>query len=91
MDQAVFHHPGIEKRPDELEHAFIGYPYGDSCHQPIVIDPVEKLFEIDVNHGAVALGHKALRLGHRLMGGASRPEAVTVLRKRRIPTLLENL
>ena len=41
MDQAVFHHPGIEKRPDELEHAFIGYPYGDTCHQPIVIDPVE--------------------------------------------------
>jgi hypothetical protein len=30
-------------------------------------------------------------LGHRLMGRASRPEAVAVLGKRRVPLLLENL
>src|ERR1700741_5651052 len=47
--------------------------------------------EIKVNHDAVARGNVSLRLGHRLMGGASRSEAVTVLGKRRVPLLLENL
>jgi hypothetical protein len=32
-----------------------------------------------------------LRLGYRLMGGASRSEPVTVPGKRRVPALLENL
>ena len=40
---------------------------------------------------AVARGNVLLRLGHRLMGGASRSEAVTVLGERRVPLLLENL
>ena len=56
-----------------------------------MIDPVEKFFEIKVNHDVVARGNVSLRLGHRLMGGASRSEAVTVLGKRRVPPLLENL
>ena len=56
-----------------------------------MIDPVEKFFEIKVNHNAVARGIVSLRLGHRLMGGASRSEAVTVLGERWVPLLLENL
>src|ERR1700747_2716692 len=56
-----------------------------------MIDPVEKFLEIKVNHDAVARGNVSLRLGHRLVGGASRSEAVTVLGKRRVPLLLENL
>jgi len=90
-DQAVLHHPGLEKRPDEFEHTFIGHPRGDARHQAVMIDPVEKFFEIKVNHDVVARGNVSLRLGHRLMGGASRSEAVTVLGKRRVPLLLENL
>jgi site-specific DNA recombinase len=90
-DQAVFHHPGLEKRPDELEHTFVGDPHGHTRHQAVVIDSVEKFFEIKINHYAVALGNVLLRLGHRLMGGASRSEAVTVLGKRRVPSFLENL
>ena len=34
-----------------------------------MIDPVEKFFEIKVNHDAVAPGNVSLRLGHRLMSG----------------------
>jgi hypothetical protein len=56
-----------------------------------VIDPVEKFFEIKVNYEVVARGNVSLRLGHRLMSGASRSEAVTVLGKCPVPTLLENL
>src|SRR5882762_348260 len=90
-DQAVFHHPGLEKCPDEFEHPFIRHPRCDARHQAVMIDPVEKFLEIKVNHDAVARGNVSLRLGHRLMGGASRSEAVTVLGKRRVPLLLENL
>jgi hypothetical protein len=66
-------------------------PRRDARHQAVVIDPVEEFFEIQVNHDAVARGNVSLRLGHRLMGGASRSEAVTVLGKRRVPALLKNL
>jgi site-specific DNA recombinase len=90
-DQAVFHHPGLEKRPDEFEHPFVGHPRGHPRHQTVVIDPVEKFFEIKVNDDAVARGNVLLRLGHGLMGGASRSEAVTVLGKRRVPAFLQNL
>jgi len=90
-DQAIFHHPGLEKRPDEFEHPFVGHPRRDACYQAVVIDPVEEFFEIEVNDDAVALGNVLLRLGYCLMGRASRSEAVTVLRKRRVPALLQNL
>ena len=39
----------------------------------------QKFFEIKVNDDSVACGNVLLRLGHCLMGGASRPETVTVL------------
>jgi hypothetical protein len=89
-DQAVFHHPGLEKRPDELEHTSIGHPRGDSRHQAVMVDPVEKFFEIKVNHNAVARGNVALRLGYCLMGRAPRSEAVTVPGKRRVPAFLKD-
>jgi hypothetical protein len=85
LTQAVFHHPGLEKRPDEFECTFIGHPRGHARHQAVVIDPVEKFFEIKVNHDVVARGNVSLRLGHRLMGRASRSEAVTVLGKCPVP------
>ena len=90
-DQAVFHHPGLEKRPDKFEHPFVGHPRGDARHQAVVIDPVEKFFEIKVNDDIVARGNVLLRLGHGLMGGASRSEAVAMLGKRRVPLPLKNL
>ena len=90
-DQAVFHHTGLEKRPDEFEHPFVGHPRGYARHQAVVIDPVEKFFEIKVNYDIVARGNVLLRLGYCLMGGASRSEAVAMLGKRRVPLPLKNL
>src|ERR1700726_1589904 len=56
-----------------------------------MIDPVKKFFEIKVNHDAVARGNVSLRLGDRLMSGASRSKAVAMLGERRVPSLLKNL
>ena len=56
-----------------------------------MIDSVEELFEIEIDHDVVALDDIMLRLSHCLMCGAPRSKAVTVLGKRRVPPLLENL
>src|SRR6201993_2773498 len=90
-DQAVLHHPGLEKAPDEFEHPLIRHPRGDPRHQAVVIDSVEKFFEIKIDHDAVALGDISLCLGHRLVGGSPRSEAVAVLGECWVPALLENL
>jgi len=89
--QAVFHHPGSEKRPDEFEHALVGHPYGDARHQDIVVNSVEEFFEVEINDDIVALGDVSLRLGHRLMGRAPWAESVAMLGKRRVPPLLQYL
>ena len=53
-----------------------------------MIDSVEELFEIEIDHDVVALGDVTLRLGDCLLGGAPRSKAVTVLGKRRVPPFL---
>ena len=55
-DQAVLHHPGLEKGPGKLEHALVRHPRSDARHQAGVIDPVEKFFEIKIDHDRVARG-----------------------------------
>ena len=86
MDQTVFHHSDLKKSPDEFKPAIVSDPFSNACHQPIVIDPIEELFEIEINHDIVAHCNIHLRLGHRLMREASWPEAVNILGERRIPT-----
>ena len=90
-DQTIFQYPGIQECPDKLEHAFIGYPCGDARHQDVVVNSVEKSFQIEINHYVVAIGDVTLCLGYSLVGGPPWPKSETVLRKRRIPSLLENL
>ena len=63
-DQSVFHPPCVKERSDELEQSFVGHPLCHSGHQKIVIDPVEKLFEIQIHDPAVTLSN--IGLGYRL-------------------------
>src|ERR1700756_349936 len=77
--------PGVQERPDEFEHALVGHPCGDARHQDVVVNSVEKSFQIEIHHNVVALGDVALCLGYGLMRRPSRPEAVAVLGERRIP------
>src|SRR4029453_5882415 len=79
------------KPPDGLEYALVGNPFRDARHQNVVIDSVEKFFEIEVDHDVVAVGDIPLRLGHRLMGGSPRREAVPMLGERGFPRFLPNL
>ena len=62
-----------------------------ACHQSVVVDPVEKLRQVDIDNELMAFGDIGLRLRHRLVGRAPRPEAVAVLAERRVPQRLEPL
>ena len=76
FDQTVFDHAGLEKSPDEFEHTFVGDPFGNACHQPIVIDPVEELFEIEINYDSVATSNVAPSHSNRLMARTAWPKSI---------------
>ena len=60
-------------------------------HEFVVIDPVEELRQVYIDNEPIAFGDIGLRLRHRLLGRASRPQAVAVLAERRVPQRLEPL
>src|SRR5206468_8887219 len=77
--QPVLHDTRIEIRAQELQQPLIGHPLRHPTHQLVVVDPIEEFLEVDVDHPAIALDEILLRLGHRLMSRAIRPEAVATL------------
>ena len=85
---AALHHPGLEEATDDLEQALVadaGHPAAhgavgtpaprQTSHQDVVVDPVEKLFQVEVHDDLAAVGDVALGLGERLMGALPRAEA----------------
>ena len=89
--QPVLHHARREERPYQLEHPLVGDPARYRRHQFVVVDPVEKLFQIEAHHPAAAFGHILLRLGYRLMRRTPGPEPVTVFGELRVPSALQDL
>src|SRR5258705_7731684 len=75
-DQPVLHHPGIEECPDELQQPLVLDALGDLTHQFVVIDSIEKLFQIEINHPSVTLHDILLRLSHGLMRRAIRSKSI---------------
>ena len=60
-------------------------------HQSVVIDPVEKFRQVDIDDEPITFDDIGLRLRHRLLGRAARPEAVAVLAECRVPQRLKPL
>jgi Transposase, Mutator family len=63
----------------------------DPRHQSVVINPVEKLRQIQIDNEPIALGDISLRLRHRLVSRTIRSKAVTMLAECRVPQRLEPL
>jgi hypothetical protein len=82
---------GRQIASDEPKHPPVRDTRRHAGHEFVVIDPVEELRQVDIDNELIAFGDEGLRLRHRLLGGASRPEAVTVLAERRIPQRLKPL
>src|SRR5690349_23303324 len=91
LKQPVGQHPGRQIASDQPKHPPILDARRHAGHEFVVIDPVEKLRQIYIDNELIAVGDIGLRLRHRLLGRASRPEAVTVLAERRVPQRLKPL
>ena len=90
-DQSINQHPRGYKAADQLQNALVGNPFCHQPHQDVVIDSIEKFLEVQIYDDGVTRRDQLLRLLHRLMRRASRPEAVAVLGERRVPSRLQHL
>src|ERR1019366_3086873 len=66
-DQSILHHPGVQKRPDELQQPLVLDSFSHLPHQFVVIDSIEKFFQVEIDHPVVTRGDILLRLSYRLM------------------------
>src|SRR5262249_36751814 len=90
-DQSVFHHPRVWDRPDESKQPLVSDPFSDLSHQFVVMDSIEKFFQIKIHNPAVTRSDILLRLRHGLMSRPIWPETITAVRKRLVPLPLQNL
>ena len=91
LHDPVRHDPRFEIAANEREHPMVRDPLAQLPQEHIVMDPIEELLQIDLDHPAPATLHGALRLTHRVMGAAPRPKAITGLRERGIESRLQDL
>jgi site-specific DNA recombinase len=65
--QPVFHHSRFQKRPNQLQHALVTDPFRELTHQLVMVHPVEKFLQIQVDHPAVSFRYVLLGFPDRLM------------------------
>src|SRR5262245_12451842 len=90
-DQPVLHDPRGQECPDQFQQPLVIDPLGDADHQFVVIDSIEKLFQLEVHHPAVTVGDVVLRPCDGMMRRPSRPKPVAVSGERPIPSSLQHL
>jgi hypothetical protein len=82
---------GFQEPMDQRHHAPVRHPRPHPAEQDIVVDPVEKLFQVKIYHPRIPLPDVGLGLRHRLVGTALRAKAVAPFRERRVPVCLQHL
>ena len=80
-----------QEAPDQAENPLVRHSPGDLRHQPIMVDPVEELRQVDIHDMLMAGDDVGLRRRHRLMRRPPRPEAEAVLAERSVPHRLKPL
>ena len=93
---AALHHPRLEKASDDPQQALVANPPCQTRHQDVVVDPVEKLFEVDIHDDATPVGNVGPGLGQRLIlypavDGAATQTKGSALRSRQRTSPLETL
>jgi len=91
FEQPVRQHAGGQVASHQSKHPPVRDARRHASHQLVVIDPVEELRQVDIDDELIAFGDIGLRLCHRLMSGALRPEAVAVFAECRVPQRLQPL
>jgi hypothetical protein len=88
---AVPHHSRRQKAADNLQQASVANAPRQAGHQDIVVDPVEKFFEVEIDHDIIPVGDVVAGSEQRLMRSPSRAEAEAQRREARIEQRLEDL
>src|SRR5215471_14389083 len=73
------------------QQPLVSDPFSDLSHQFVVMDSIEKFFQIKIHNPAVTRSDILLRLRHGLISRPTRPETITAVRKRLVPLPLQNL
>jgi len=66
FDQPVLHYSRVEERANQPERTPIVNPFRQVRHEPVMIDPVEELFQVKVHDVAAPRRNYFLRPRHRL-------------------------
>src|SRR3954452_13829625 len=90
-NQSVLHHSRVQERSNEFQQPLVLDTLRYLPHQFVVIDSVEKLFQVKIDAPAIAFSDILLRLCHCWMGGSPRSKTVAAFRKRPVPVSLQNL
>ena len=85
------HDPGFQVAADDPEQTPIPNPVCQFPHEHVVVDPVEKLRQIHIDHPPSSLLDVPLCCAHGIVRAAPRPKAVAVLREGRIEERLQDL
>ncbi len=88
---AVLHHPRRQKAADDAQQALVADAPCQAGHQHIVVDPVEKFFEVEIDHDVMPVGDVFPGSEQCIMRSPSRAEAEARRREARIEQRLEDL
>src|SRR5258708_25741717 len=84
-DQPIFHHPGLQEGPNELQQPLVADSFSDPAHQFVMIDSIEEFLQIEINAPAVTFGDIPLCLRHCLMSRPPWSEPVAMFGKCPVP------
>ena len=75
LDEPPDHHPGVEVLPEEAEEPRVLHPARHPCHEHVVVDAVEELFQVQIHDPAIARFHVAAGGRHRVVAAPPGAEA----------------
>ncbi len=91
LHESVLQHTCLKPAPNQSQKPSVSYPLGDLTHQFVVVDSVEELFQIEIDHPTVSRSDMLVGTRNRLMRRASGTKPVARFREGMVPTALQNL
>src|SRR5207253_10547648 len=91
LHHAVIHDPAVQIRPDQTDYAVVIDAFAQAVDQSVVVDPVEELGQIHVNHDPPPRLDIRLSGQYRILRTPARTEAVAVLAKSGVDPGLQHL
>jgi hypothetical protein len=89
--ESVLQHTCRKPAPNQSQKPAVFYPLGDLTHQFVVVDSIEELFQIEIDHPTVSRSDVLLGTRDRLMRRASGTKPIARFREGLVSSALQNL